>query len=345
LFYGYLTKNDVSAIIFFIKWGGFVAIVDGQNPDKVKYFDLRDYISKIKVDSSVLSHMQDTSIEFRNYMEKISKFDKDQVINYWLIQMAEELVSSNKIEKHIIKKQDILKQNLFFETLDISHKRIHEVHKFVMQKEVASQYRTGPIRVSAIMPDGTEKIYWHGPEAEDVLKFMDAFIDIYQTEDTSILNLNPFLKSALIQLLFIRIHPYSDGNGRVSRMLHSIKTTEAINKIYDKNYTLCPLNISGSILINQIRYVQILDNIYFDLEHDNTEYINKWFDFILNMIDEQLYYATSQISKLKQTYDIYKTDDKKFNIMLKRILDDIKMIDDVESINNFDEEVVQRILK
>lgn len=307
-----------------------MGIVNCQNLERVKYFDLREYIEKIKIDSNVLAHMQDTSVEFKDYMEKLSKFDKDDVINYWLIQMAEELVSSNQIEKHYIKKQDILKQDLFFETLDINHRRIHELHKFVMQKDKDSQYRTGPIRVSAMMPDGTEKIYWHGPEAEDVSKFMDDFIDIYKTEDTSILNLNPFLKSALIQLLFIRIHPYSDGNGRVSRMLHSIKITEAINKIYDKNYKLCPLNISGSILINQFRYVQILDNIYFDIEHDNNEYINKWFDFILNMIDEQLYYSNSNIDKLKETYNIYKNDDKKFNIMLQRILNDIRNLDELD---------------
>lgn len=306
-----------------------MGIVDDQNLERVKYFDLREYIEKINIDSNVLAHMQDTSIEFKDYMEKLSKFDKEEVINYWLIQMADELVSSNQIEKHYIKKQDILKQNLFFESLKINHSRINELHKFVMQKDTPSQYRTGPIRVSAVFPDGSEKIYWHGPEAEDVKKFMDAFIDIYKTEDTSILNLNPFLKSALIQLLFIRIHPYSDGNGRVSRMLHSIKITEAINKIYDKNYKLCPLNISGSILINQFRYVKILDNIYFDIEHDNNEYINKWFDFILNMIDEQLYYSSSNIDKLKETYNLYKTDDKKFNIMLQRILNDIRNLDEI----------------
>ena len=63
------------------------------------------------------------------------------------------------------------------------------------------------------------------------------------------------------------------------------------------------------------------------------------------MIDEQLYYSTSQISKLKETYDIYKTDDKKFNTMLKRILDDISLVDTLGSLNDLDEDVVQRILK
>ena len=43
---------------------------------------------------------------------------------------------------------------------------------------------------------------------------------------------NPFLKSALIHLLFLRIHPYADGNGRTARLLHNSKFTASINSIY-----------------------------------------------------------------------------------------------------------------
>lgn len=309
-----------------------MAIFDGQNPEKVKYFELQDYVDKIKVDSNILQHMEDTNKEFNNYMKKINIYDKEEIVHFWLIEMAEELVNSNQIEKHYIRKQDILQQDLFFDTLNISHHRIHQLHNFVMQnsdKNNNNGYRTSPIRVSSIYPDGSEKIYWHGPNPDDLQRFMDSFIEIYKTDNISVINSNPFLKSALIQLLFIRIHPYSDGNGRTSRILHSIKVTESINKIYDKNFRLCPLNLSGSILLNQLTYVKILDNIYFDIEHDNNEYINKWFDFVLNMIDEQLYYSNSKIAKLKNTYDLYKTDDKKFNIILKRILNDIKKVDEV----------------
>lgn len=267
-------------------------IINCQNPNKVKYFELRDYIDKIKISSNILQHMEETNKEFDAYMKLVNIYDNEGIIHMWLIQMAEELVNSNKIEKHYVRKQDILKNDLFFETFDLNHSRLHQLHNFAVQdepKKVTNNYRNTPIRVSALCQDGSEKIFWHGPEPGDIQKFMDAFIDIYKEENMSVINLNPFLKSALIQLLFIRIHPYSDGNGRTSRLLHSIKVTESVNKVYNKQYRLCPLNISGSILINQITYVRILDNIYFDLEHDNSEYINKWFDFILNMIDEQLY--------------------------------------------------------
>lgn len=318
-------------------------IVDGQNPNKVKYFDLRDYIDNIKIDPFVLEHMEKTNRNFDTYMKRINICEEEDVIHLWIMNTAEEIVKSNQIENHFIKKQDILKENLFFDTLKMSHNRIHELHHFVMQdNSEMTGYRNEPIKVSAIYKDKTEKVFWYRPEPEDVEKFMDTFIKVYKSSDMSVINSNSFLKSALIQLLFIRIHPYMDGNGRTSRVLHSIKLTESINKIYGKNYRLCPLNISASVLINQITYVNILNNLYFDLEHDNTEYINKWFNFVLNMIDEQLYYQGSKLESLKDAFDLYKCDDQKFKEMMSRILNDMIALDDI---NDYDQEKVYKLLK
>ena len=61
---------------------------------------------------------------------------------------------------------------------------------------------------------------------------------------------------------------------------------------------ICPLNLSHSILINKPTYARRIDDIYFDLEHDCNEEINKWFNFLLNLIDEQIYYHNNRISKL-----------------------------------------------
>ena len=249
-------------------------IINYENPNKVKYFDLRDYVSKIKLNSNTLEHMEETNRDFDTYMKRINSCEEEDVIHLWLINMAEEIVKSNQIEHHHIKKQDVLKEDLYIRNLNINHQRIHEIRNFVLKEEPVTDYRTSPVKVSAIYKDQPEKIFWWGPEAEDVHKFMNDFIDIYKSQELSLIDSNPFLKSALIQLLFIRIHPYTDGNGRTARLLHSIKFTELINKAYSKNYRLCPLNISSSILINQCTYVNILDNIYFDLEHDNNEYIN-----------------------------------------------------------------------
>lgn len=307
-------------------------IVNYENPNKVKYFDLRDYVSKIKLNSNVLEHMEETNKDFDTYMKRINACEEEDVIHLWLISMAEEIVKSNQIENHYVKRQDVLKEDLFIRSMDINHDRILELRNFVLKNEPVTGYRKGPVKVSAVYKDKPEKIFWYGPEAEDVPKFMDDFIEIYKSQDLSLINSNPFLKSALIHLLFVRIHPFGDGNGRTARLLHSIKVTEQMNKAYNKTYRLSPMNISGSILINQITYTNILDSIYFDLEHDNNEYINKWFDFILNMVDEQLYFSRSQLEKLRKTYDLYKIDDQTFNKIFNRIVNDMMSVDEISEL-------------
>lgn len=306
-------------------------IINNMNPNKVKYFDLRDYISKIKVNTNVLEHMEETNKDFDEYMQKISNYDYDDLVHYWLIQAADELVNSSKIEQHHIDRQEYLKKNLQFDTLRISHQRIHDIHDFVMDNtKHITGYRNRPVHVSYIDKMGEEHIYWHAPEPEDVRKFMDTWIDIYKTKDLSVIMSNPFLKSALIKLLFIRIHPYMDGNGRTSRVLYNIKFTDSINKAYGRKLKLCPLNISASILINQFEYVNILDSIYFDLEHDNNEQMNKWFNYILNMVDEQLYFHTNHLDKLDRIDDAiacHRIDVDKFDQALKSILYDIRELD------------------
>ena len=64
------------------------------------------------------------------------------------------------------------------------------------------------------------------------------------------------------------------------------------------NLKISPVNLSKSINVNLITYVNILDSIYFDLDHDNNKMINEWFNFILNMYDEQLFMNESMINDM-----------------------------------------------
>ena len=88
------------------------------------------------------------------------------------------------------------------------------------------------------------------------------------------------------------------GNGRTARIIHNIKFTESINKLYGSRLKISPLNISESILINKITYVKRIDNIYFDIKHDSNNEINAWFNFILDMIDEQLYKSMNKLQEI-----------------------------------------------
>lgn len=197
----------------------------------------------------------------------------------------------------------------------MSHTQVKRLHKFAFPKG-EDEYRDDDVRVSRITQSGDEEIFWWGAKANDVKHFMDDFIRFYKSNSLSVLDTNPFLKSSLAHLLFVRIHPFSDGNGRTARLIHNIKFTETINKIYGMKLKICPLNLSQNILLNQATYARRINDIYFDLEHDSNDEINKWFDFILNMVDEQLYFSTNRLPKLNKSFNniikLKDTDNKEF---------------------------------
>lgn len=281
-----------------------MAIENYQNLNKVEYFDLEKYINNISLNSYVLEHLQETSNKFDKYFKNLLKYDSYAVIQYLIFSFYKEYENSQAIESHYINSRSIMENDIYFERLNISHNRIHELNNFVRKeegKELNNGYRKVPVRVSKVDKTGEEFIFWHGPEPEYVKRFMDDFIKIYKQSNTSLLDSNPFLKSSLIQLLFIRIHPYTDGNGRTARLIHNIKFTDSINRIYGMKLKLCPLNLSASILINKITYAKRLNSIYFDLENDTNDEINNWFDFMLNMFDEQIYYNSNKINEAEES--------------------------------------------
>ena len=276
--------------------------INGMNPNKVSYFSMEEYVDRIKLENSLLEHLDETSKEFDRYLKQLASYGNYPMVQYWIDSLRKELNYSQEIEnQQIFFLDEIEKKGVFFDTLQISHNRIKQLHQFVTKSEVPTDYRKGEVRVSRIKDNLEEDIFWYGVQPEDLKKFLDDFIKIYKSSSISLINSNPFLKSALIHLLFIRIHPFGDWNGRTGRMIHNIKFTESINKIYGMNLKICPLNLSHSILINKPTYARKIDDIYFDLEHDSNEEINKWFNFILNMIDEQIYYHSNRINTLDRT--------------------------------------------
>ncbi|MGN0992640.1 MAG: Fic family protein [Bacilli bacterium] len=272
---------------------------------EINYFDLEDFVSNIHLNKNVLEHMQETNLNFDKYFKKLSKYDDEFQLYFWISLAYDEIKNSNFVEYHNLKKFDFNEKNLFFDSLNISNNRIHNIHKFVMKDQNddnAGRYRTNEVKVSNIEKD-KEEIFWYGVKAKDVKNFMNSFIKIYKSNSMSVLDSNPFLKSALIHLLFVKIHPYHDGNGRTARTLHNIKFTEILNRIYKMNLKICPVNLSESINVNLITYINALDNTYFDLEHDNNEILNYWFNFILNMYDEQLFSKQIMIDDMENVME------------------------------------------
>ena len=274
----------------------------GRNLDFVEYFSLEEYIAKIDLLDYLLNHLEETSKEFDEYISLLSEFANEAIINYWISSAQQEFRANQDIERTKFNTELLKEKGVFFDTLSISHKRIHDLHNFVMlsaddEYEPSQSYRKVPVNISRYTDHG-EEIFWRGANPEDVDKFMRDFINIYKQNKMALIYSNPFLRAAITSLLFNRIHPYTDGNGRTSRIIYNLKFTEQMNKTHQTNLKLNPLNISNRILANKITYVKCINNIAFNLKDDTNEAINKWFDFILTMVDEQLEYSTKKLANL-----------------------------------------------
>lgn len=76
-------------------------------------------------------------------------------------------------------------------------------------------WRTGPIGVTA--PDGS--LEYRGPESESVEELMDEVIAWLQDGD---LDVDVVVRAAMAHLHVISVHPFRDGNGRISRIVQSL---------------------------------------------------------------------------------------------------------------------------
>ena len=79
--------------------------------------------------------------------------------------------------------------------------------------EVA-KYRTGEMQVVS-GPMGHEIVHYEAPKPERVPEEMHRFIDWVNADNGT----DPVLKAGIAHLWFVSIHPFDDGNGRITRAI------------------------------------------------------------------------------------------------------------------------------
>ena len=119
------------------------------------------------------------------------------------------------------------------------------IHKILVgdwrQGEEPMQVVSGPL--------GHEKIHYEAPASKDVPDMMSDFLRWFDSENT----LDPLVKTAVMHLWFVTIHPFDDGNGRICRTLTELLLSRA-DQTSQRNYSL-----SSEILNHRKDYYQYLE--------------------------------------------------------------------------------------
>lgn len=103
---------------------------------------------------------------------------------------------------------------------DLTTKDILDLHGIVTAKLLPNE-KSGNWRPSDVFVvdeiDGQEIVQYTGPEAPAVSRLVESFLQWVKLQSQS--SLHPVLLAGLIHYIFVSIHPFSDGNGRTTRLL------------------------------------------------------------------------------------------------------------------------------
>jgi Fic family protein len=111
-----------------------------------------------------------------------------------------------------------------YSVIDITENSIKNLHNLLLRYSETEKWHKGNYKqhrnsVEARMPDGSTQIVFvtttPGIETEDAMRNL---VDWYKTDKST----HPLVKCALFAYEFVSIHPFQDGNGRLSRLLTTL---------------------------------------------------------------------------------------------------------------------------
>jgi len=110
------------------------------------------------------------------------------------------------------------------ESIPVSENSLKNLHNQLLKHSTKDQWHKGNYKqhsnsVEAVLPDGSKQIVFEttppGFETEDAMRGM---IDWYRADSET----HPLVKCALFSYEFVSIHPFQDGNGRLSRLISTL---------------------------------------------------------------------------------------------------------------------------
>ena len=133
---------------------------------------------------------------------------------------------------------------------------------------------------------GRAKIHYHAPEADQVAVEMSRFLSWFNAADTA----RDYVKSAVAHFWFVSIHPFDDGNGRISRAIADMALSQADNS------TMRYFSMSRQINKEKRHYNKILE--YRQKGGlDITAWIAWYLDCMMRAIKESELMLTSILNK------------------------------------------------
>ncbi len=158
---------------------------------------------------------------------------------------------------------------------------------------------------------GREKVHFQAPDSDKLLVEMERFLAWFNSD----VAIDPMLKAAVAHLWFVTIHPFEDGNGRISRAIADMQLARADGSP-QRFYSM-----SAQIRQERKHYYSILEKTQSG-DLDITEWL-KWFlECLGRAIDASDIVLASVMLKAKLwMMPVAQTFNDRQRLMLNKLLD------------------------
>ena len=205
----------------------------GRNlPDNIE--DIKDDLEYDALRLQTITKLKAIKTQYKNEQRKLPKGEKEKHIEDFLVHF---IYDSSKIEgssltlndtkglflHNITPKDKPLKdvkeaegyRRAFYSMIsfnkELNLKVVCEWHEILFKATM--EYIAGKIRLHRIIVTGSSAVFPHPDNLPKLLK------DFFMWHKKEWKNLNPVELAATAHLKFVSIHPFSDGNGRISRLI------------------------------------------------------------------------------------------------------------------------------
>jgi len=172
------------------------------------------------------------------------------------------------------------------ERLLIWHASLFPLARSGFKKIKAGTWRTGPVQVVSGRMD-RETVHFDAPAAERVDHEMTLFLDWLNNETS----MDLVLKAAIAHLWFVTIHPFEDGNGRISRAIADLLLARS------ENSSCRFYSLSAQIQKERKTYYAILEQTQKE-SLDITSWIEWFFSCLRRAIKEALFTLDTILQKM-----------------------------------------------
>lgn len=201
-----------------------------------------------------------------------------------------------------------------YKDLDLSERYIHQLHGILLKhsgkdQSHKGQYKTLSNQVVANYPDGTQRTIFRTTDPSMTSKEMEVLLgwanERFEKED-----MHPVMITAAFVYEFLSIHPYQDGNGRLSRLLTTLL-------LMQQEYEFVQY-VSFEHIIEERKedyYRALMEGQ--KNRYKETEKIDKWILFFMDCL-------ITLIKRLEAKYEVYSKLSKELNERQQAVLGFIK---------------------